>query len=99
MHYFTRVRKATEEANRRAILAELPTGRGGSLLDLGTHDGRFTVRLAARLGAERVAGLELVEEHALEARSRGIEVRTGDLDRGIPFADREFDVVHSNQVI
>ncbi|MGH2781390.1 MAG: hypothetical protein ACRDLA_08290, partial [Thermoleophilaceae bacterium] len=64
MGYLSRVFHASEEANRRAILRTLPSGRGGALLDLGTHRGGFTTRVADRLGAERVAGVELIERHA-----------------------------------
>jgi hypothetical protein len=49
--YLSRVFHASEEANRRAILEALPAGRGGALLDLRTHRGDFTVRLAHRLAA------------------------------------------------
>jgi SAM-dependent methyltransferase len=99
MGYLERVFRATEEANRRAILRMLPAGRGGSLLDVGTHTGEFTQRVAVRLGAARTAGVELIEEHAAAARERGIEVVAADLDEGLPFGDAEFDVVHANQVI
>jgi len=69
------------------------------VLDLGTHRGDFTVRLAEHLGAESVSGIELIERHAAVARSRGIDVAIGDLDEGIPFPSESFDVVHANQVI
>jgi SAM-dependent methyltransferase len=99
MGYLTRVFHATEEANRRAILRELPVRPGAGLLDLGTSDGEFTSRVAQRVGAGRVAGVELLERHAQRARARGIDVRTTDLDEGLPFGDHEFEVVHANQVI
>lgn len=97
--YLERVFKATEEENRRAILQSLPEGRGGRLLDLGCHEGQFTVRVAERLGAEQACGVEFIEEHAELARSRGIAVHVGDLDAGLPYPDASFDTVHSNQVI
>jgi SAM-dependent methyltransferase len=99
MRYLARVFHATEEANRKAILRELPVRRGARLLDLGASDGEFTSRVAQRVGAGRVVGVELLERHAQRARARGIEVKTADLDEGLPFGDREFEVVHANQVI
>jgi SAM-dependent methyltransferase len=99
MSYLERVFRATEEENRRAILRMLPSGRGGSLLDLGTNTGDFTARVAEHLGATRVASVELIEDHAARARTQGIEVVTADLDEGLPFADGEFDTVHANQII
>jgi SAM-dependent methyltransferase len=97
--YLIRVFHASEEANRRAILEALPAGHGGALLDLGTHRGDFTVRVARRLSARRVAGVELIERHAAAARARGIEVTVADLDDGLPFESESFDVVHANQVL
>jgi len=91
--------RATEEENRRAILSALEPRAGVRLLDLGTDDGKFTVRVAERLGAASVSGVELIEEHAAVARGRGIDVRRADLDQGLPFDDGAFDVVHANQVI
>ena len=49
--YLYRVFRATEEENRRAILAALEPRAGARLLDLGTHAGDFTMRVAERLGA------------------------------------------------
>jgi SAM-dependent methyltransferase len=97
--YLYRVFRATEEANRRAILAVLEPRAGARLLDLGTHDGDFTMRVAERVGARNVCGVELIEAHAGVARGRGIDVRRADLDEGLPFEDGAFDVVHANQVI
>jgi SAM-dependent methyltransferase len=99
MGYPERLFRSTEEENRRAILAALPDSRGGSLLDLGPGDGAFTTRVANRVGAERVVGVELIEKQAALARGRGIDVHVADIDQGLPFGDAEFDVVHANQVI
>jgi SAM-dependent methyltransferase len=68
-------------------------------VDLGTNTGSFTTRVAERLGATRVVGVELIDGHAAKARERGIEVVSADLDDGLPFADALFDTVHANQVI
>jgi len=94
-----RLLDATEEENRQAILASLPAGLGGSLLDLGTHDGSFTVRVARHLASEHVMGVELLAEHAAAAEARGIEVHVADLCHSIPFESGSVDVVHANQVI
>jgi SAM-dependent methyltransferase len=94
-----RLFRATEEENRRAVLRMLPAKRGGEMLDVGTHTGEFATRVADRLGATRVAGIELIEEHATAARARGFEVVCANVDDGLPFADAEFDTVHANQVI
>ena len=44
-------------------------------------------------------GIELVAEAADQARSRGIDVTVADLNQPLPYPDRSFDVVCSNQVI
>ncbi len=99
MSYLRRVFELTEEENRRTILASLPADRGGALLDVGTHDGAFTERVAARVAAAKMAGVELLEHHAARARRRGIDVTVADVDDGLPYEDGIFDVVHANQVI
>lgn len=97
--YLRRLFHATEEENRRTILEMLAPWPGARLLDLGTSDGGFTVRVAERVRATRVAGVELIEAHAAAARARGIEVHRGDLADNLPFESETFDVVHANQVI
>jgi SAM-dependent methyltransferase len=97
--YLERVFRATEEANRRAILRLLPAGAGGALLDLGTSTGVFTLQVAERVGAARTTGIVLIDEQAAAARARGIEVVGADLDDGLPFADATFRTVHANQVL
>jgi SAM-dependent methyltransferase len=97
--YLARMFAATEEENRRAILRALPSDVGGRVLDLGTHVGEFTARVAERVGAREVHGVELLEKHAREARTRGIRVVQADVEEGIPFESRYFDVVHANQLI
>jgi SAM-dependent methyltransferase len=97
--YMRRVFWATEEDNRRVILRTLQPRPGARLLDLGSNDGDFTLRVAQRLGAGQVTGVELLPEHADAARRRGIDAHRRDLDDGLPFDDASFDVVHANQVI
>jgi len=97
--YLNRVFEATEEENRRAFLGLLPAGGGGNLLDLGTHEGEFTERVAARIGSTRTVGIEFIEAHAAVARARGIEIVEADLDEGLPFDDGQFQTVTANQVL
>jgi len=81
------------------VLAALPTAPGAALLDLGTHDGDFTMRVAQHIGTSQVMGVELLPHHAAAARLRGIDVRQGDLNDSIPFPSDCYEVVHANQVI
>jgi len=97
--YLRRVFRATEEANRRAVLSALPAGSGGRLLDIGTHDGAFTARIVERVRPAQVTGVEVMAEHAQHARGRGVDVVEADVEDGLPFPDGRFDVVTANQVI
>jgi SAM-dependent methyltransferase len=69
------------------------------LLDLGCHDGEWTMQLAAKLGATEVTGVEIVDAAAQSARTRGIRVVSADLSNELPFPPAAFDLVHANQVI
>ena len=99
MAYLARLFEATEEQNRRAILSLLPPRCGGELLDVGSSDGAFTMRVAERVGAEHVCGVELIPEHATRARERGVDVVVADVEEGLPFEVGRFATVHANQVI
>jgi len=97
--YLYGVFRASERRNKERILELAPPAPGGRLLDLGCHDGSFTVELARRVDAAEVCGIEFVEELAAGAAARGVDVRSDDLDGPLPYATGRFDVVHSNQVI
>jgi len=99
MRLLERIFRAAEEENRRAILATLDRQPGATVLDLGCGDGAFTVRVGERVGAGRLLGVELIEEAAAVARSRGIDVESAELGERLPWDDASIDVVHSNQVI
>ncbi len=92
---------SAESACREKILNSLPTDQTLRLLDVGCDDGAWTERLRRQMGipAAHVQGLEVVEARAAVARSRGFDVRVGDLEQRWPFDDGSVDVVHANQVI
>ncbi|MEA2155989.1 MAG: hypothetical protein QOE11_2129 [Solirubrobacteraceae bacterium] len=99
MSYLERLFRATEDENRRAILAAVPPIPGGRMLDLGCASGHFTIEVAGRARAAEIHGVEFVEQWAADARGRGIEVVATDLGERLPYDDAIFDLVHSNQVI
>lgn len=94
-----RIFRTAEEENRRAILAACAPRAGARLLDLGCGDGEFTMRVASRIGAGEIHGVELIPEIAVKARARGIEVQEASLEGRLPWDDGTFDAIHSNQVI
>lgn len=80
----------------RAELTQLPLPGNPSLLDAGCGSGR-TLQDLARYG--EVTGIELNEEAAELARSRGHgEVRVGRLEQ-LPWADASFDLITCLDVI
>lgn len=100
MGYLERVYRESEEENRRAILDLVPTVRpGGRMVDLGCADGTFTMRVAQAAGVTDVHGVEFVDDWAVDARERGVQVLVADLGRPLPYEDASFDLIHSNQVI
>jgi SAM-dependent methyltransferase len=94
-----RIFRTAEEENRRAILAACKPRPGARFLDLGCGDGAFTVRVAERVGAGEIHGVELIAESARQARARGIQVQQTTLENRLPWDDASFDAIHSNQVI
>jgi SAM-dependent methyltransferase len=99
MKYLERIFYATEDENRRAILAAMPRRPGGRLLDLGCGDGAWTMGVARHVGAGDILGVEFVEDFAQLAREAGVDAVVADLGGRLPYDDASIDVVHSNQVI
>ncbi len=99
MSRLLRIYVDASEENRAEMMRRALPRPGGTLLDLGCSDGRWTQPLAERVRAGRVLGVELSAPDAGEARKRGIEVAEHDLAQPLPYDDASIDVVHSNQVI
>jgi SAM-dependent methyltransferase len=97
--YLYDIFRASERRNKERILELARPAPGGRLLDLGCNDGAFTMELVGRVGAAEAYGVEFVDSLAGEARGRGVEVVSNDLNEPLPYDSDSFDVVHSNQVI
>lgn len=87
------------EENKRTVGRMMIPRVGGVLLDVGCADGSDSIKLARRVGAARVIGLELADQFIDPARARGVEVHQVDIAERWPVTDDSVDVVHSNQVI
>lgn len=98
-NYLNGVYRATEDLNKRTILALMEPRLGGTFLDCGCGDGEFTRALAdkARVGA--TYGVETVEERAKAAEARNITIARVDLNQRLPWDDGFFDIVHANQLL
>jgi len=68
-------------------------------LDIGCHDGSFTLKCATAWEAERVCGIEIDTKIAEIARHKGVEVAVMDASDQFPYPDGSFDVVTANQVL
>ena len=97
--WLTRVFRETEEENRRVILEMVEPRPGSTLVDLGCGDGAVTMRVAERVGAAKVVGVDFYGPWIDEARGRGVDVKVADIGEGLPFEDSSVEVIHSNQVI
>jgi methionine biosynthesis protein MetW len=71
------------------------TPRGSRVLDVGCGDGSLGLRLAGEKGCT-VTGLDLDPTGVEIARARGLDARVADVDAGLPFPDRTFDVAITN---
>jgi ArsR family transcriptional regulator len=87
----------------QALLASLPTGPLGDVVDLGTGTGRMLELVAGR--ASRLVGIDRSREMLALARAkldradaRGWQVRHGDV-HALPLADESFDVALMHQVL
>jgi methionine biosynthesis protein MetW len=95
-----RLFRATEDENRRIILETIPSRDGARMLDLGCSDGRWTLEFARHVGTSDIHGVEVLEERAVQARGRGVDVLVADLSEPLDaYEDASFDIIHSNQVI
>jgi SAM-dependent methyltransferase len=91
--------KAVIERLVQELPMEPPPGGKLRLLDVGCWDGSATVRYAAACGAEAL-GVEIFEAPAGEARARGVEVLSLDLEtQPLPWPDGSVDIVVANQVL
>jgi methionine biosynthesis protein MetW len=72
-------------------------GRGKKVLDLGCGDGRFTSEISKR--NNDVFGLELNSYGLKKCREKKLQVRRADLNEGLPFEDKVFDVVVASDVL
>jgi ubiquinone/menaquinone biosynthesis C-methylase UbiE len=99
--FFTNMYGAAADLNRANILALTRNAPlNGRLLDLGCHDGEWSMRLAQSAKASEIHGIEIVPEAAELAERRGVHVLRMDLNQKLDVLPSDgFDVIHANQVI
>ena len=85
--------------NNRNILRLLEPKPACSFVDLGCHDGNWTLRVASALQASEIYGIDRDLGRGAIAATREVRFILADLNRPIPLSDECMDVVHANQVI
>lgn len=106
---YSNLHLAADRLNRRNILGAVKNYRHRAeslrILDVGCDDGQWTEQLVAAAREEsgttviQAMGIEILEQQALLAEKRGIQVCRGDISNGLPYESASVDVVHANQVI
>jgi len=96
--YLSYISRGLYLGNKRLFLELLKQNEKASILDIGCAEGEFSKQIAHKTGGT-VYGIDISQGYAGRARKHGISVVLADIDRGLPFKDRSFDLVVSNQVI
>ena len=91
------LRHAKRSHDKSLALCEARSG--ATVVDLGTGDGSFSIRMAERVGAGKVIGIDVMPENVTELRAKGIEVVMANLENGLPLADESVDVVSASHII
>lgn len=87
------------DLNHRNIFGLFEKNAQAHFLDLGCDDGVLTKKMAERIGAKDISGVEIVEERIRQAEDNGVKVKNFDLNGTFDFENESVDVIHANQVI
>jgi 2-polyprenyl-3-methyl-5-hydroxy-6-metoxy-1,4-benzoquinol methylase len=85
--------------NQRVFLSLLDNNPKAVILDIGCNDGEFTVKIANRIGANNVYGIEIDRAKVDLSSKKEIKVAICDLNGKLPFDNDSFDIITANQVI
>ena len=97
--YLEKLYNGAARLNQSNIFSLLKKDKKAKFLDLGCDDGVLAVKLAARIGAKNIYGVEIVDERIKKAQNKGIKVKKFDLNNQFDFSENFFDIIHANQVI
>lgn len=84
--------------NQNKMLNLIPEKKNGKLLDIGCNDGNFTIKMANQAKCSPY-GIEINEDLAMKAKEKNISVKIADANDKLPFKDKYFDIIVSNQVL
>ncbi len=74
-------------------------GKGKVFLGLGIGDGKLTLKVAKKIKAEKILGIDLDKDRLSKAKRKGIETYVSDLNKMFPISDSSVDVIGADQVI
>jgi SAM-dependent methyltransferase len=98
-HYLTNVHRQVKKNIKENVLSLCASNSAMSLLDCGCEDGTFSMRVARKVGAKRVVGLDVMDVNVQRAISNGVEAYQHDLNKKMSLPDNTFDVAIANEVI
>ena len=75
--------------------------RNDSVLDVGCSNGRFMKIILERFSEKniRLQGADYSKTEVNEAKKEGLDVKLGNLENGLNFRDKTFDVIYAGEVI
>jgi 2-polyprenyl-3-methyl-5-hydroxy-6-metoxy-1,4-benzoquinol methylase len=79
--FLSRQAERTERECRDAELSLLEYNPDAKVLDIGCGDGEFTMRVAWRIGVERIWGIDASPSNVEKAKKQGVTAQFYDLDK------------------
>lgn len=99
MSFLMNQRESAYRKNSENILNMYEENEDARFVDLGCDNGKWTMKMASKIGTKSVYGIEILERSVKLAKKNRVDVSIGDLNKKLPYKDEMFDVVHANQVI
>lgn len=97
-NYRTKWYDKITESRKQAFLS-LFESSGSVLLGCGCTEGALTLKVAKRVRAKKLVGIDLDDTSLSFARKKGIDTIKSDLNFGFPLKDASVDIVSADQVI
>lgn len=91
--------KKDQQSNYNSVLSLLDKNEKADVVDLGCETGRFTMRVARKIGSKKIYGVDYCSKFIQLSRRNQVDVREANLNEFIPYDSGSFDVVIANQVI